>query len=155
MTKRLILGNRSGQYGLWVAKNGKDAMSSNPADFVFQMGYRAARPFAKGTLSAMPRTYFASAGVAIGATYTFTFNHGLGYAPLFFASVYPRAVGGVGTLGVVNAGAYYYDTVGALADAASLNIYVNVKHWSSSGGFNPPLSLSIRPVSWTIYREPA
>lgn len=50
MTNRLILGNRSGQYGLWISKPGIDVLTASEADCLFSSDVRAFQVVQSGNL---------------------------------------------------------------------------------------------------------
>jgi hypothetical protein len=50
MTNRLILGNRSGQYGLWISKPGIDVLTASDRDCLFSSDVRAFQVVQSGDL---------------------------------------------------------------------------------------------------------
>jgi hypothetical protein len=104
--KRVILGSNpsaySGGYGLWVSKPGKDATSSNAADFlfapgVFNAGGGLTHRFASGdTLPLVSSgSEFSKAENAVetyyekACVYAQYFSHGLGYVPMVWSDIVP------------------------------------------------------------------
>lgn len=73
MSKRIILGNRGSEVGLWVSKPGRSADSSNPEDFLVNSSKELLRPMMSGVitnpvLSADPNNYHACTRNALAAS---------------------------------------------------------------------------------------
>lgn len=73
--KRVILGKRSSEYGLWVSKPNASADSTDPDDFLFEMANITKRVM-QGTVGEFVQ--YTTAGIA---RYEWRMSHGLGYAP--------------------------------------------------------------------------
>lgn len=66
MARRVVLGNRGGQYGLWVSKPGFDALTATDAQLLFGMTKRFGMVLASGTV--VCPTGGATASVSFGTT---------------------------------------------------------------------------------------
>lgn len=73
MSKRIILGTKGSEVGLWVSKPGRSADSSNPEDFLVNSSKELLRPMMSGVivnpvLSADPNNYHTCTRNAAGAS---------------------------------------------------------------------------------------
>ncbi len=83
MVGRVLLGSRSGAYGLWISRPGKSVMSGNPDDFLLSPDAETAQIVKSGVFSGS--SWFNTGRTFSGVTvWGMEVTHGLGYVPVHF-----------------------------------------------------------------------